>query len=263
MQRTRAQKILILSLCLTLVLTACGSKAELPETYEMDTLSLKSLTAVLGEGEKGAVLAAEKTPDAETPGTDAKALAADGSTAEIVYDYSYKKLTSGGTNADAYAAYLASDEKFRSVDADGSAADRPDYTAETGEAYLRRTTDDGKTDVTAHLSWEKAACEITFTCTPADDSDASANMTNGDAISYFETLDPTMLGLSGSSMDEYAIYPMDSVAEVDGTPCLKVQIYRNHQPENSNLPVGTYLYTSDRHIYRVDGKNAAVELTVR
>lgn len=239
----KRKRLLFLCLASLLLLTSCGkSKTVLPATYEISDTSLSSLTAVLGDAAGKAELTASQTPTE----TDATA------------SYSYDKLTSGAAAAKAYADYLAgSDVGFKADSKDGAV----DEASETGEAALTKTGDTG--GVKAQITWTASGCQITLTVVSAEETAAVDPMTNDDAVAYLKSLSPAALGLSGSSMSGYAIYPMDSIVEVNDVPCVKLQVYEEHQPENSNRLVGIYLLTADqKHLYKLEGRGSVSELAM-
>lgn len=238
----KRKRLLFLCLAVLLLVTSCGkSKTVLPETYEISDTSLSSLTAVLGDAAGKAELTASQTPTE----TDATA------------SYSYDKLTSGGAAAKAYADYLTgSDVGFKADSESGTV----DETSETGETALTKTGDAG--GVKVQITWTATGCQITLTVVSVEET-AVDPMTNDDAVAYLKSLSPAALGLPGSSMSSYAIYPMDSIAEVDDVPCVKLQVYEEHQPENSNRLVGTYLLTADqKHLYKLEGRGSVSELAM-
>lgn len=238
----KRKRLLFLCLAALLLMTSCGkSKTALPETYEVSDTGLSSLTAVLGDTASKAELTASQTPTE----TDATA------------SYSYDKLTSGAAAAKAYADYLTGSNVGFKADTQSGTVDE---TSETGEATLTKTGDTAS--VKAQIAWTASGCQITLTVVSVEET-ATDPMTNEDAVAYLKSLSPAALGLSGSSMSGYAIYPMDSIAKVDDVPCLKLQVYEEHRPENSNHLVGIYLLTADqKHLYKLEGRGSVSELTV-
>ena len=254
----KAGQVLLLSLGVSLILTACEkTKLDLPAAYELSGTSLKSLTEVVGADEAKAELSEMETADQSGESDNA----ADSG----ICTYDYDKLSSGSTAASAYASYLTNTEmEFVCVDENGKKTTvAPDYTDETGEASFARKDKESNEVLTVHISWSDTECKIVLTSAQTSDGEENVEMTNNDAVSYLKSLSPADLGLTGTSMNEYTIYPMDSIVQVDGMPCLKLRVYQDHPPENSNRLIGTYLFAGDqKHLYKLEVGNEVVELAV-
>lgn len=77
-------------------------------------------------------------------------------------------------------------------------------------------------------------------------------MTVDEAISYFKTLDPAVLGLSGEDMSAYEVYPTEKAVPVDGMPCLKITVYYESSV-GTNQPEATFLMARDgTALYRLE-----------
>ena len=84
-------------------------------------------------------------------------------------------------------------------------------------------------------------------------------MTLAEAVEYFKSLSPKLLGLEGASMEEYSVYPIEGTILVDGRPCLRIQAYQ-HTTEGTNQLAGIYLISGDRlHLYRLDQPEGRVQ----
>lgn len=87
-------------------------------------------------------------------------------------------------------------------------------------------------------------------------------MTLNQAIDFMYESDPAALGLSGESMAEYDIMPMDGAVLVGTTPCQRMNVYRKDPQNGSYSIAGQYLLSGDgRYLYRVgeDGELEAVK----
>lgn len=61
---------------------------------------------------------------------------------------------------------------------------------------------------------------------------------------------PAHLGLSGNSMDEYTIFPVDGFVKVDGLDCRRFNVYESDNPGSI---AGVYLFSVDgEHVYVLD-----------
>lgn len=87
-------------------------------------------------------------------------------------------------------------------------------------------------------------------------------MTLNQAIDFMYESDPAVLGLSGESMAEYDIMPMDGAVLVGTTPCQRMNVYRRDPQTNTYVIAGQYLLSGDgRYLYHVgdDGTLEAVK----
>lgn len=245
-----------------LFLAACGSKLPTPpDTYVLDGESVPSFNAVLGEDSSGTMTTME-TADIGTDASASKSNASSSGTAssaEAENQYAYDKLTSGGDAVSQYVKELTSGENaFSVVDENGAQVDPPDYTTEAGTVTLARTaSEDGKI-LKMEISWTATDCKITLTRPTGEiQPPAVEPMTSVEAVEYLQGLQPTELGLTGTSMKEYRIYPMDGMVMVNGIACLKMQAYQLDGTSHSNRIAGVYLLSGDKtHLYRLE--NGAV-----
>lgn len=235
---------------LVFMLGACGSKLPAaPDTYDLAGESIPSLNKVLGKENSGTLTDLE-TP--ETATADASAASSSSPSAECLY--TYDKLDSGGDAASKYAESLtAQSEGFQVVDQSAVAADAPDYTAQSGDVILAKAAAQQGKILQLHISWTETSCQITLSRPDGEIKAAAAEpMTNDDAVDYIEGLKPATLGLPGSSMRVYRIYPIEGMVMVDGVPCLKLQAYQMNQKSKANEIVGVYLLSGDKsHLYQL------------
>lgn len=75
-----------------------------------------------------------------------------------------------------------------------------------------------------------------------------------EAVNYMMTLPPQMLGLSGTTMAEYQIYPSTSVVHVNGIPCSLISVYSTGPDSGTNDIAGDYCLSRGevRRIFRVN-----------
>lgn len=214
-----------------LLLSGCGSSApEPPQTYDLVENTLPALTEAitLDDGFKF-----EEMTDEENGSVT----------------YTYSQLSSGGETVQEYTQILESDYDCTVwTDQDTGKAD---FSADSGEAKAAQSLEDSEEVFLLTIQWDETSCSITPSLAQADilPKPAEETMTLDEAVSYFQGLSPSYLGLSGSSMDEYLVYPQDGTARLDDQPCLCVNIYlaQNHQFE------GSYLLTiSDKQVYALD-----------
>lgn len=251
MKRRRMLAVPIICLLALLLLVSCNKEVPAPETYEIDGESIPSFSKGLGEGET-ANLASEDLPKDS------------GESADAQFVYYYDSLASGGKAAEEYAALLTGEDVgFLVVDENNTPTeDAPDYTAEEGTVLLAKTaTTQGKI-LQVQIFWKAAECDVTVTRPEGKIAPKQVEaMTLPQAIQFLEGLKPTVLGLEGDSMSAYRVYVTDGRVLVNGVPCVRLQVYRNHLPEGSNAIAGSYLLTGDKqHLYRQEKSGAVVEL---
>ena len=81
-----------------------------------------------------------------------------------------------------------------------------------------------------------------------------------EALAYVRGLPPALLGLEGSSMEDYRIYALDGMALIDGIPCIPVGVYRTAENTDTNVVEGSFFLASDQScIYRLDLDTGTVE----
>lgn len=69
-------------------------------------------------------------------------------------------------------------------------------------------------------------------------------------MEQLRTMTPAQLGLSGTSMDEYTIFPIDGFVKVDSIECRRFNVY---EKGNTGSIAGTYLISTDsQHLYVLD-----------
>ena len=238
------------------LLVGCGSKApDPPGDYTLGGDSVQSLNAVLGEDVQWQITAAQ------TPETQAAASSSAASGGDETCLYTYEKLETAGQSVQKYVEKLTEEaDGFQIVDETETAAEPPDYTAESGSVALAKTASETGKVLRLDISWTATDCQIVVTRPEGEvsaDTPEAEPMTNDDAVRYMQGLSPAALGLSGDSMADYSVYPMEGGVLVDGMLCLKLQIYPPRVEGQANAIAGTYLLTGDRaHIYLLE--NGAV-----
>lgn len=214
-----------------LLLSGCGGGQEPPQTYDLVEKTLPSLNqaVTLDDG-----FTFEQTTNEE-----------DGSVT-----YIYSQLSSGGETTQAYTQILESDYDCTVwTDQDTGKAD---FSADSGEAKAAQPLEDSEEVFLLTIQWDETSCSITPSLAQKDvlpSSNTDLGMTLDEAVSYFESMPPSYLGLSGSSMDEYRVYPQEGTAFLDGEPCLRMNVYlaETHQLEQSYL-----LTLPARQVYVLD-----------
>ena len=86
-------------------------------------------------------------------------------------------------------------------------------------------------------------------------------MTLDEALAFFNTINPSELGLEGTSMGEYDVYTGSGAVFVQGVPCQKFQVYSKDNPEQTNHLEGTFLMNGDgTRLYRINEDDTVTEI---
>lgn len=238
----------VLISCMSL-LSGCGDKEEagIPEEYEIGGESVKAL------------IVEEKKFKLSESGVNEE-------TSAMTYTYSGFKETSPGSAAQAYMELMTSEEYgFKVVTTELEDAEPPDFTSEIGLVQLARDAAEDETKVLLlRVDWTKKGC-IVATSVADKPMDELTGLTHIEAVDYMNTLYPGDLGLEGENMDDYHVYVMDGLVNVDGMICMCLKVYSNGNPESTNDYLGTYFMTRDGlHIYLLnDETNAVRELDIQ
>lgn len=244
---TRLAACLLAVLCLT----GCGKKApEPPEFYAMGEDSTLTIDSILeeGEGTLGSVHEPKEEEDASTP---------------PYYTYAYDDVASPSPVVDRYLDRMLEEEGFVLVDQENQVlTERPVLEDLVGEVILERpSVEEGKVfqvavgwsekgRLTARVSSFEGA--IIQPEPPQEEEPEPASV--GEQIQHLLGMSPQELGLEGTTMDGYEIYPVEGFVKVDDTvTCRRFQVYELRQPEGVPVIVGSYLVSTDKQsVYSLD-----------
>ena len=214
-----------------LLLSSCGGSKEPPQEYTLEEETIPSLTALVSLEN---VQFEEKTGEGDT------------------LTYVYSGLSNGGEIAKEYTQALKSDQKC-TIASDSETSAAPDFTASSGQALAARELEDSEQLFLLTIQWEETSCSVTPSLADADAMPPSMedqSITLDDAAALLEAMPPSQLGLAGSSMSEYLVYPQEGTVFLDDQPCLLLNVYAaaDHQYQGSYLlPVpALQVYTLDR-----------------
>lgn len=124
--------------------------------------------------------------------------------------------------------------------------------------------------LTVRITWSEGQCVVT-----ADEAEGTVTSPppsqqqrpGGSSVSIrgaqerLEGMTPAELGLSGETMEDYTVFPMDGVEMVDGVACITLYVYSDKNAQNSNEFMGSYLMSIDGlHLYRVNPVTNEIEV---
>ena len=258
---------------------------ELPLMYTIGETEVHALpvwgesTVYLEEQEVPAAESVEKTDAGEEDsGEDAEAEdAGDKSAGEepavpTAVTYRYEGLSSPGTLASVYTTLMTLDDiGFSQVDEELVRIKEPEALAvEAGSVRLAKNApEDGKA-MSIQLEWTEELCTVTADLVdgrvknpPEPVSPMGPMGMSADQImDYMGTLNPSVLGLEGATMEEYDLLMQDGSVLIDGNPCVRVNAYRINSETGTNEIGGNYFLSLDgSHLYRLDvASNSVTEL---
>ena len=240
-----------------------------PEEYRIggvDVIALPVMSDGVSVYQEEVLAAAGTDADTDTTnGTDDGTAPEMETTADAV-GYRYEGLSDAGTLVSAYTALLTSpDLGFDIVDGALVRADAPDFSAVSGDVNLAHRAAEADKVMLLRLTWAAGSCTV-VTDTPEGeitDPPAPEGMTMEEALDYVRGLPPSLLGLEGSSMEDYRIYALDGMALINGIPCIPVSVYRTAEDTDTNVVEGSFFLSSDQsRIYRLDTATGTVEEVV-
>lgn len=201
-----------------LLLTSCGGSKEPPQEYTLEEETIPSLTALV---------TLENVQCEESTGED------------DAVTYVYSGLSNGGEIAEKYTQALESDQQC-TIATDSETSGAPDFTASSGQALAAKELEDSDQLFLLTIQWDETSCSVTPSLADADampQPQEEQSITLDDATAFLEALSPSQLELSGSSMDEYLVYPQEGTVFLDDQPCLLLNVYTatDHQYQSSYL----------------------------
>lgn len=245
----RRRGVLAGSALILCLLTGCKGKEPAlspPDAYVLGEDSAPALDKVM-EDEEGTLVSVEE-PSQENGQR---------------YIYHYEELSQPAALVSLYVermmeeeeGFVLADEEHRALSA------QPELTGDTGSVILiRPSTSEGKIfQITVRWDGDTGTVEVTEQAgeiISSDEGDSTFLLV--DQLDYLYSLPPARLGLEGSSMKSYRIYPTEGVVMVDGKLCRQFNVYRVKAPEQTNSIEGTYFLSTDRlYIYQLDGSTGA------
>ena len=222
----------------------------------------------------------EGTEDAESAeGTEGAQEAEGAEEAEevTVTRYTYEGVSDPKGLMAAYAVLMTQEDVgFSAIDAEMVRTDLPDFEGNeatedapasppvTAVTLARNGDIDNEIVHSLLLEWDEDSCSVTVDTPSGRVRDpkppASAPQAPGLTVEGFKQLNPAVLGLEGSSMEEYNVLVQDGLIMVYGSPCVRISAYSVNQETGSNEIAGSYFLSADgQHVYRYDTESNSVE----
>lgn len=262
--------LVVLALCL---LTACKKKDLSLETYslgESEADTVVALDTILEEGE--AILASIDAPtdQAVTEGLD------------IAHTYHYRQMHDPAALAARYIELLRTEEQgFVPIDGDNrKLAEEPETDLLWGTVILGKAAAEneeaGKRILRVIVGWSEYAVAVQVAyvngsilppIVPKEDdgkTEAAPKPTDiAEQVEYFTSLDPQQLGLEGSDMQAYMVFPQQGWVMVDDISCREISVYRQDAQTATNVLEGTFYLSSDlTHIFKKDGNGQIIPVQI-
>ncbi len=262
--------LVVLALCL---LTACKKKDLSLETYslgESEADNVVALDTILEEGE--AILASIDAPtdQAVTEGLD------------IAHTYHYRQMHDPAALAARYIELLRTEEQgFVPIDGENrKLAEEPETDLLWGTVILGKAAAEneeaGRRILRVIVGWSEYAVAVQVAyvngsilppLVPKEEdekTEAAPKPTDiAEQVDYFTSLDPQQLGLEGSDMKEYMVFPQQGWVMVDDVSCREISVYRQDAQTATNVLVGTFYLSSDlTQIFKRTGDDQIISLQI-
>ncbi len=242
--------VMAASALLLCLLAGCkGGEAALkaPEAYVLGEDSALPLNEVM-EDEEGTLISIEEPSEED----------------EQRYTYRYESVSKPAALAGRYLermtdqeeGFVLSDEKHRTL------SGQPELVDEQGSVILARASAKKGQVFQIAMDWEEDVFTVQVSEVEGEILPREEEVVNPfvliDHLDYLYSLPPERLGLEGSSMKKYRIYPAEGVVLVNKEVCRQFNVYSVSAPEQTNTIQGTYFLSTDqRHIYRLDEATGA------
>lgn len=215
------------------------------DAYTVGENTAPSLDTVLveGDGELIALRSPGKSRGNSSTGVDDR------------YTYIYE-LTSFATVVDRYLDVLMSGEQGFSITDDTYLIqeERPELLDEEGVLILARPAVEEGHVFQLVIGWSQASANLAVRVSTAEgavtkpEPEPEPEPTSvSEQMEQLRSMTPAELGLSGSSMDDYTIFPVDGFVMVNGQECRRFNLY----PKGDTGSIaGTYFLSTDKqHVY--------------
>lgn len=207
-ERVKILSCLLLAICLTLALGACGGEnAALPETYQVTKdETLPAFGQALPEETKDGLA---YTPLEEGKGD------------EGVTSYQYTGLTNGGVAVESYVNDLTANYGCQIIDEDNTVTQAPDYTQEDGSVIVGKDSEDGSGLCVLTLTWTGVSCTVERTFQAGESIQQPENFSLTQAADEVKNY----LRGQGKNPDDYVVWADEGLVRLDDMVCIQVKVY--------------------------------------
>lgn len=240
---------------------------ELPLMYTIGETEVHALPVW---GESTVYLEEQEVPAAESAGEDGE----EETPEPTAVTYRYEGLSSPGTLASVYTTLLtAKDVGFSQVDEELVRIKEPEALAvEAGSVCLAKNAPEEGKALSIQMDWTEELCTVTADLVEGRVKNppepvspmGPMGMSAEQMIDYMQSLNPSVLGLEGSTMEGYELLMQDGSVLIDGNPCVRINVYQVDSQTGTNEIGGNYFLSLDGgHLYRLDvASNSVEELAV-
>lgn len=215
------------------------------------------------ELEDGAEVA---TPAVTTTPVDDDSYLDDVTQEAFVYTYDISSTgKSGGQVTGSYIDYMTS-SGFKIIDSFHPVNDEyyemltPDFTQRAGTVSIAKKASGTDRLFLIVVDWNYHGAVVTVDfrdgtlwVAPKVDSAASKGaLSISDAVNYLQTRNPTDLGLSGVSMNDYNVYTSEGVVMINGVSYREFTVTGKATETNGNTYGGRYLISAEGNVFTVD-----------
>lgn len=189
-----------------------------------------------------------------------------------VTGYRYEGLSSPGTLAGVYITLMTQEDVgFSQVDGELTRIKEPEEPSpESGAVRLAKNAPEEGKAMCLLLEWTEELCTVTMDLVdgrvknpPEPVSPAGPmGMSADEMMDYLGSLPPSVLGLEGSTMEDYDLLMQDGSVLIDENPCVRINAYRTDSQTGTYEIGGNYFLSLDgAHLYRLDvASNSVAEL---
>lgn len=227
----RNKQVILLSALMLLVLAGCGGAPEPVESYSAGEDTVPALNQVV---------TLEQDFQYDTSEDDDGAVT-----------FTYTALTSGKEVAQAYAEDLVENESCVLLDEEGELLPEDYEFSDSGTIVAAKESAGGDGLFQLSITWDSTSCTVAPKLEEGAElpQKQEMGMTLEEATDYLKGLPPSYLGLDGTDMSDYIVFPEDGLSVLDGEPCLCMNVYtaEDHQY------LATYLIAEPgKQIYQLD-----------
>lgn len=181
--------------------------------------------------------------------------------------YTYDTSTTGKTGGVATAEYVSVLQKssfkivdpFHPVNGEYYEMLTPDFTQRAGTVALARGLSVSGRIFLIIIDWTQYGAVVTVSqepgsiwVAPKTSAASRGSLSIEDAVTYLSTRSPSELGLSGTSMNDYAVYTAEGLLMINGTTYRQFNIVENAHDGSGNSFAGSYLIESEGNVFQLD-----------